>query len=549
MDRHKKHLRWRDRRPWAGAWLVCALSLAIAATAVCAGAAHASTPPAVAGDQATNNELPEALAAFIDEMAGRLEENLRSSYRDRVEEKLKADPEFSPPEPDARIETAVSQFRNRATARVRELSARNALTDQAGATAVRESRRRAYDEFNDWVRAELRGVPLPERDDDESALSYFRDLARATIIDQNPMSAWLTLLGFIGLGVLVGWAVSTTMRSTSKRLESHDAPLRGQFVSSFIKPVNLLLMTLGVRIGLDVGRIWMPAGVDDFFDSVLGMLVTVSVFWALWNLCGVFTTFVAKVTATTGTTLDNQLVPLLRKTLRIFLLILFALFVADNIFKADVTGFLAGLGIAGLAVSLAAQDSLRNVFGSVTILADKPFKIGDRINLKGYIGTVEEIGFRSTKLRTFDGHMVSVPNSIVVNESVENIASRPSIRRRFTIGITYDTKPEKLREAIEILKELLDGHEWINPDFPPRVVFESFGDFSLNILVQYHFFPPDHWEFMAFSEWFNLQVFERFNAGGIDFAFPSRTLYLAGDAKRKLSVEMLGADLKGPQAS
>jgi len=198
-------------------------------------------------------------------------------------------------------------------------------------------------------------------------------------------------------------------------------------------------------------------------------------------------------------------------------------------------------------VALAGQDMIRNFFGSVMILLDKPFQVGDRVVIGGHDGPVEEVGFRSTKIRTLEGHLVTVPNAEAANTIVQNIGRRPYIRRLSNITITYDTPPEKVRRALEIVKELLANHEGMDEEFPPRVFFNEFNDCSLNILMLYWYHPPDYWAFLEFNEKVNMEILERFNAEGIDFAFPTQTVYLANDEKRQLALRMLeqGTDIRG----
>ena len=124
----------------------------------------------------------------------------------------------------------------------------------------------------------------------------------------------------------------------------------------------------------------------------------------------------------------------------------------------------------------------------------------------------------------------------MASASIENIGRRPSIRRLANITITYDTPPEKVERAGEIIKEILDNHEGMHSDFPPRVYFSEFNADSLNILVIYWYHPPDYWAYMSFSERFNKEVFRRFNEEGIEFAFPTQTVYLAGDDKRPITI-------------
>jgi MscS family membrane protein len=143
---------------------------------------------------------------------------------------------------------------------------------------------------------------------------------------------------------------------------------------------------------------------------------------------------------------------------------------------------------------------------------------------------------RSTKIRTLDGHLVTIPNGELANKIIKNIGKRPYIKRTANITITYDTPPEKIEKALGIIKEILDNHEGMNENFPPRVYFSEFNADSLNILAQYWYHPPDYWAFMDFCEKFNKTLFKRFNEECIDFAFPTQTVYLAGDNSRPITI-------------
>ncbi|MGD8757080.1 MAG: mechanosensitive ion channel, partial [Desulfobacterales bacterium] len=152
------------------------------------------------------------------------------------------------------------------------------------------------------------------------------------------------------------------------------------------------------------------------------------------------------------------------------------------------------------------------------------------------------VGFRSTRIRTLTGHLVTIPNEKVVSTGVENIGKRPHIRWLTNITITYDTPPDKVEKAVAIIKEILDDHEGLHPDFPPRVYFNGFNDWSLNILVVVWYHPADYWAMQEWQQRTCLEILRRFNAEGIEFAFPSRTLYLANDDKRQLKLKMLAGE-------
>ena len=355
---------------------------------------------------------------------------------------------------------------------------------------------------------------------------------------------WLILLLGIFAGVAVGRIVQNALRGLAKRMIARDWKLRGTIFLSAAGPANLAIITYGTALGL----MWVAMSQDLRVLSlrIVVFLNLVSLGWLIFNLVDLVDVALRHVTSRTGSSLDNQVVPLIRKTIRIFVIILFALFAAENIFGADIGAWLAGLGIAGLAVSLAAQDSIKNLFGSITIFGDRPFVIGDLIKVDGFTGTVENIGFRSTRLRTLEGHLVTIPNSKVVDSSVENVFRRKNIRRLMEIGITYDTPPEKIERAVQIVKDIFAEPDFAAPfdleKSPPRVVFDKFNADSLNILILYWFHPADHWQFMHYNERFNLRLIREFQAAGIEFAFPTRTLYLAGDDRRELSLRLLNGD-------
>ena len=148
--------------------------------------------------------------------------------------------------------------------------------------------------------------------------------------------------------------------------------------------------------------------------------------------------------ATTPSKLDDMLAPMIRTSLRVTVVILVLVQVATILSDKPVTSIIAGLGAGGLAIGLAAQDTIKNFFGSIMIFSDRPFELGERVQVGDYDGVVETVGFRSTRLRTLDGHVVTMPNGELANMSIRNVSKRPNIRRIVNVGITYDTPVEKL---------------------------------------------------------------------------------------------------------
>ncbi len=303
-------------------------------------------------------------------------------------------------------------------------------------------------------------------------------------------------------------------------------------------PVRLLLFAVAIHAAREI--LAFPPTADRAADIVVNVLATLSIILFLYRLIELMVFELSKYAAREDNLLDQSFVQLMRMVAKTVVIAVGIVYLMRAVSGKPLSALLAGLGIGGLAVALAAQDTLKNFFGSLMIMLDKPFTVGQRINFGGYDGTVEEIGFRSTRVRTLTGHLVTIPNEKVASESVENIGRRPSIRRLANITITYDTSPDKMERALNIIRELLDNHEGMQPDFPPRVFFNEFNDASLNIIMLYWYHPPDWAAYMAFSERVNLQIMRAFEKEGIEFAFPTTTNYLAHDGRRPLHIRISG---------
>lgn len=362
-------------------------------------------------------------------------------------------------------------------------------------------------------------------------------------VENTEWWAWAGLGVAVFMGLALGKIASIALKRVSKGLADRKSDVAAVVVRSLAGPVNLGLITAGFAVGLSF--VALSSELRDFTLRVVQLLYIITVGWLLYNLVDLVTLLVVRLTRDRDAQLQAQLVPLMRRSLRILLIVILVLFTAENVFQQDVKAFIAGLGIAGLAVSLAAQDSIRNLFGSVTIFADQPFSVGDRIQVDGQDGIVEEIGFRSTRMRALTGQIVTIPNARVSDSTVQNFSKRVNIRRIMDVSVTYDTPPEKMIEAIGILRGILAEPEIaakLDPANPPRVHFDEYGPDFLRIRVWYWFTPVEWWQYCEHAEKINLLLLQRFNAAGIDFAFPSRTLYLAGDSKRKLDIGVARLD-------
>ncbi|OQW98503.1 MAG: hypothetical protein BWK74_04405 [Desulfobacteraceae bacterium A6] len=309
-------------------------------------------------------------------------------------------------------------------------------------------------------------------------------------------------------------------------------------LKSTIWPLRLLFVALALLIAVEI--LSLPHSIEKIAERSEGILTTFAIVFFFYSLVDVAVYQITEYAGREDTQLDLSFVQMFRIIARALVIIFGAVYIIQVVFGKPMSTLLAGLGIGGLAVALAAQDTLKNFFGSIMIMLDKPFGIGQLVQVEDFKGTVEKIGFRSTRMRTVEGHLVTVPNEKIAASSIKNITNRPFIRRTSNITVTYDTPPGKVERAVSIIKEILADHEGMLPDYPPRVFFDEFNDVSLNILMTYWYSPPDYWEFKAFCEKVNLKIMRAFEAEGIEFAFPTTTTYLAQDNKRPLHIDLSG---------
>jgi MscS family membrane protein len=362
--------------------------------------------------------------------------------------------------------------------------------------------------------------------------------------------SWLKLLTCLVMTfmvVLIERILRWILRRRQRRLEAETGTNNlwaRLLLRALIRPLSLFIWVYGIYIALSPlfahferpGEVNLVHLVAQRTADIGGLF---ALFWFLLNLVRLLDERLRRFAAASESTIDNMLAPLVGKTLRIFIGAIGAVVILQNLTGVEIGPLLASLGIGGLAVALAAKDTIGNFFGTLTILFDKPFQVGDRIVIENQDGVVESVGFRSTGIRTLDGNLVTIPNEKVVNSVLENIGMRPNIRWLTDIGLPYDTSPEKVEQAVTILREVLENHEGMHPDLPPRVHFNGFKDWSLNITVMFWYHPPDWWAYQNWLQETCLRIMRRFAAEGIEFAFPSQTVYLAGDDRRQVTLKTL----------
>ncbi|MDX1592481.1 MAG: mechanosensitive ion channel family protein, partial [Balneolaceae bacterium] len=344
----------------------------------------------------------------------------------------------------------------------------------------------------------------------------------------------VVLITIIALSLLIGRVLKYFLNRLEPRLEESGRKIAAKAIHAAGMSVTFLFFAFGLKIAMSF--LIVPEGFQDLLNTILELLIILAIGHFAYRQVDIVDVWLQRFASEDSINIDDMLIPIVGKSIRVAVVILVILQAAQSLSDQPITSILAGIGIGGLALGLAAQDTIRNFFGSLMIFADKPFNVGELIDLEGKLGSVTEVGVRTTRIQTLDGHVLSVPNGNLANMTIHNVGKRPYIRRVFDVTITYDTPAEKVDRAVEILKEILDNHEGMNEDFPPRVYFDNMNADSLNIKCFYWYHPADYWKYMDFTQKVNREIFRRFNEEGIDFAFPTQTIYLAGDKDRRLDI-------------
>ena len=282
-----------------------------------------------------------------------------------------------------------------------------------------------------------------------------------------------------------------------------------------------------------------PLDIRNYFYNGLNAAIAASIVWVCFALIDIVGRGLTRRAEATESKIDDLIVPMLRKSLKFFVAIVAGVWIIQNL-GYSVTSIIASLGIGGLALALAAQDTVSNFFGSVLVFTDKPFQVGDWVELGGIEGTIEEVGFRTTRIRQFDKALVILPNSTFTSTPIRNFSERSIRRIRMTIGLTYETNSSQMEAFLEGARELLEEHPVIDQSFH-FVHFVEFGDSSLNIQI-YCFTKTAVWvEWLKAREKLMLQIMDLVESLGLEMAFPTRTVYLREENKTASEQDALPA--------
>jgi MscS family membrane protein len=343
----------------------------------------------------------------------------------------------------------------------------------------------------------------------------------------NPFWQYVAVLIYVVLAFCATKVLDYLLQVQLRKLTARTKTRADDLIIDLVRgPVKIVVFVVLLHVGLRVFA-W-PDWARTFISNGLKIVVACSLTYVILKFVDlVMGLWQKRVEATGEAVLDMQLFPVIRKSLKVFVIVVAFLVTSQNL-GMNVTGLLASLSIGGLAVGLAAQDTLSNLFGAVALFADKPFRIGERIQLDAIDGTVEAIGLRSTRIRNLDGHLVTVPNRSMANASLTNVSRRPNIKTVMNVGVTYDTPAERVERAMQIIEEIYRPH----PKTADLIVsFNKFESSSLNILVVHWWASTDFKEYLLQFQELNLELKRRFDAEGISFAFPTQTLYLKQDSE------------------
>lgn len=292
-------------------------------------------------------------------------------------------------------------------------------------------------------------------------------------------------------------------------------------LEAFRNPLKQLIITLGIYLALNN---YLPAKYDLFLNNLFSSAVVIYFTIGLNALIGIYAKNEEEVNRLFNKEIDKILIPFFSKLIRILVIALAFVVIASR-WGYDVNGFIAGMGLGGLAFALAAKDLLANIFSGIVIITDKPFSIGDWIKTNDVEGVVQDINFRSTKIKRFDEAFVTVPNSSLINAPITNFTKRTMRRINFNLGVRYDTSSEKLRKCIERIETLLVEHPQVDKQII-FVKFDSFGDSALNIFL-YFFTKTIVWEeYLNIKQDINFRIMEILGDEGVEIAYPSTSVYV-----------------------
>lgn len=291
-------------------------------------------------------------------------------------------------------------------------------------------------------------------------------------------------------------------------------------------PVKFAIILLGIWIAIH--RLVYPDSFVKVVDNAYSILIVLDITWFFGRL---FSSLLQVYWGKQSNGQANKMMPIIKRTILVIVWLIGIVMALSNV-GVNISALLGTLGIGGIAFALAAQDTVKNVFGAFTILTDKPFSIGDTIRVDSYEGTVVDVGVRSTKIMNYDKRIITFPNYKITDISIVNISSEPMRRVVLNLGLTYDTTSEKMKEALELLKSIPKRVENVSSNPSDIVaVFTEYSDSAL--VIMYIYFIEKQGDILGVTSNMNMEILAAFNKAGLNLAFPTRTVYIQKDESLK----------------
>lgn len=339
----------------------------------------------------------------------------------------------------------------------------------------------------------------------------------------NTLESWgISILIIVGAVVVVK-LISLFSRKVLKpfitRTPNH---LDNVIYYSLESPIKFAAMLLGIWIAIH--RLVYPDNFVKTIDNAYRILIVLDITWVFARLIGGLLDIYLRKESTGQT---HKMMPIIKRTALVLVWIIGIVMALSNI-GVNISALLGTLGIGGIAFALAAQDTVKNIFGAFTIFTDKPFNIGDTIRVDSFEGTVIDVGVRSTKIMDYDKRIITFPNYKITDANIINISSEPRRRVVLNLGLTYDTTPEKMKEALDILKAIPERVENVssNPS-DTTAVFTNYADSAL--VIMYIYFIEKQGDILGVTSNMNMEILSSFNKAGLEFAFPTQTIYIQKD--------------------
>lgn len=347
------------------------------------------------------------------------------------------------------------------------------------------------------------------------------------VILGNTIRNYLWFLFYVLLGIIISWVSIFVIKNIFVKLTKYTKNKIDDIIAKILSkpmPIKLIILIIFVNIGFRCLEITPIIAKIIDKATFIAVVLAITLFLIKFFL-GLIEVYLEPKAKKTDSKYDDQVIPVLKSITKITFFVVGFLIVLSNL-GYNVTALLAGLGIGGIAIAFAAKDILENFISGITIFLEKPFKVGDFLKTSEGTGTVEEIGIRSTKIRTADNTVIVLPNRLLSSNSVENVSVRRARRENYLINLVYGTPEKKIQKAQEIIKKILNKNKDVVEQDSIIIGFEEFGAFSLNIRVIYWIKADSYSTFIDIKNKINSTIKREFEKEKIEFAYPTQTVNL-----------------------